>query len=398
MFDSDDFNLASWRWAEMVITTRAFAYQRQGENQLVLLPLLDMVNHGPGNMTWEFDDDRFMMRTHQGWLEGEEITMPYGPFDNAQLLQNYGFTLNGNKQKIAFPHKNNVSVAMHLFGMNSSLQELVEVLSGPNQTTLNQGNVLHLKKEIMEQLLGVEGEDFGIEYNNSFFHSLHATEEERGYDLGNRSLARENKPLPRSQGMAKAPIVEVEATPTPTPNPEGANIVDGNATGNATALDANATTDHVDGNSTGNSSSSLSNASALSAPVSAIATTTATDYAASGIDPSLAAPGADTSSYSASSTSSSTSSSTPSYSLGGLTPEQASLTKSKAAAASKASSASYAAASKATATAYTSAYASKGAAATSYASKAAASYASKAAATKSSYAGSSAYASYLSKH
>merc|ERR1719440_1157606 len=101
------------------------------------------------------------MRSHQTWLEGEEVTMSYGPFDNAQLLQNYGFTMPGNMHKIVAHHKSNVSVAMSLFALNSSLQEIVEVLSGPNETTLNQGNVLHLKKEMMEQLLGVEGEDYG---------------------------------------------------------------------------------------------------------------------------------------------------------------------------------------------------------------------------------------------
>ena len=98
-------------WAQAVFDSRAFNLNDNGAVVLVLAPTADMVNHAIHSdiLTKRLDaaTGDFVMETGAGLRTsdiGREILMSYGPLQNWELLQSYGFVLDDNEnERLPFP-------------------------------------------------------------------------------------------------------------------------------------------------------------------------------------------------------------------------------------------------------------------------------------------------------
>jgi hypothetical protein len=98
-------------WAQAVFDSRAFNLNDGGRVVLVLAPVADMVNHDVTSdiLTKRLDHQTgdFEMETGAALTAddvGRELVMSYGPLQNWELLQSYGFVLEDNdNERLPFP-------------------------------------------------------------------------------------------------------------------------------------------------------------------------------------------------------------------------------------------------------------------------------------------------------
>lgn len=108
------FTVDKFQWAMRIVDTRSFAFNWNGHDCKVLVPLADMANHAylktrvqsksPGvgvrykvaPAEWDYADGKFVMVTHAPVKANTEVFVSYGRLNNAQLLAHYGFTLAHN--------------------------------------------------------------------------------------------------------------------------------------------------------------------------------------------------------------------------------------------------------------------------------------------------------------
>lgn len=75
-----------------LINTRCFSVKRYGQEQVAMIPIMDMMNHGKDPACfWDFDEQGvyFTMRKNVGI--GEELTTSYGKKNQARFFTSYGF-------------------------------------------------------------------------------------------------------------------------------------------------------------------------------------------------------------------------------------------------------------------------------------------------------------------
>ena len=91
--------LQTFQWALDCVQSRAFALDTtQGVKCMCLCPMADIFNHDPdATATLDFDapSGRFLLRTRRAWSKDEEVRITYGALSNIDLLQYYGFVLDG---------------------------------------------------------------------------------------------------------------------------------------------------------------------------------------------------------------------------------------------------------------------------------------------------------------
>ncbi|EKX45907.1 hypothetical protein GUITHDRAFT_138732 [Guillardia theta CCMP2712] len=102
-----EFSLESYKWAQATIMSRAFdldegqeTARRQGEQNLLLVPLCDMVNHSP-DASFSIDCDaagNVNLFASENYKAGQEVHINYGSSSNEQLLLSFGFVLEGGWQ------------------------------------------------------------------------------------------------------------------------------------------------------------------------------------------------------------------------------------------------------------------------------------------------------------
>jgi histone-lysine N-methyltransferase SETD3 len=96
IFPDGYFSYENYVWAFMVVLTRAWKI----DNQLMLVPLADMLNHHPtagtGNMLTYGDEKYFQINATRDYETKEQVYDNYGGKTNFELLKGYGFILEDN--------------------------------------------------------------------------------------------------------------------------------------------------------------------------------------------------------------------------------------------------------------------------------------------------------------
>jgi len=129
-FPLSHFTLERYIWAYLTVTTRAWAVTNgQGQLEMTLVPLADMLNHkvGNGEGGMNFDNSRFIINATTTYAPGEQVYDSYGPKTNFQLLSEYGFLPETNPA-------NGAVVSMQLNSQNIVHQHAIPMLkaSDPN--------------------------------------------------------------------------------------------------------------------------------------------------------------------------------------------------------------------------------------------------------------------------
>jgi hypothetical protein len=87
----DDFT-----WGRAIVLTRGFHAPGTLEHRLALIPLVDILNHRPGDTTWTFDG-AMTVATERAFERGEQVCFSYGDQrSDSYLFVHYGFTLADN--------------------------------------------------------------------------------------------------------------------------------------------------------------------------------------------------------------------------------------------------------------------------------------------------------------
>lgn len=105
------FTIENIMWARAVFDSRAFNLNVDGRVVLALVPCADMINHSnhPDVLIRRVEPcgGDFVMQVGAGLTRedvGRELGMSYGPLQNWELLQHYGFVLDDNEHdKLPFP-------------------------------------------------------------------------------------------------------------------------------------------------------------------------------------------------------------------------------------------------------------------------------------------------------
>ena len=88
--------LADFMWGFGIVQSRGFHAPGTLEHRVALVPLVDLLNHHPGDTTWTYDG-RMVVSTERAFLAGEEVCFSYGDRrSNSYLFGHYGFTLPDN--------------------------------------------------------------------------------------------------------------------------------------------------------------------------------------------------------------------------------------------------------------------------------------------------------------
>jgi hypothetical protein len=92
-------SLETYKWARLVLRTRAFSLDRDGVDQTALQPFVDMINHDFTNMaSWRYDQEgrRGQIYARRPIKAGDAVTISYGAKSNRCLLRIYGFAIPNN--------------------------------------------------------------------------------------------------------------------------------------------------------------------------------------------------------------------------------------------------------------------------------------------------------------
>lgn len=96
-----------WAWAS--VSTRSCSFQSESklfenlgadDRSGCMVPLFDLLNHSPQDVAaCEFSKDRrgYEAKTLRGYHKGEEVLIHYGDWNNAHLVEYYGFCVQGNE-------------------------------------------------------------------------------------------------------------------------------------------------------------------------------------------------------------------------------------------------------------------------------------------------------------
>lgn len=96
-----------WAWAS--VSTRSCSFQSESklfenlgadDRSGCMVPLFDLLNHSPQDVAaCEFSKDRrgYEAKTLRGYHKGEEVLIHYGDWNNAHLMEYYGFCVQENE-------------------------------------------------------------------------------------------------------------------------------------------------------------------------------------------------------------------------------------------------------------------------------------------------------------
>ncbi|KAF2271580.1 SET domain-containing protein [Westerdykella ornata] len=96
----DECDRTTFRWADAVLCSRAFAstycFPFRASFQM-LFPVFDIANHSPtAHVQWNVTGQAFHMRISDRVEAGEQVYNNYGPKSNSELLLGYGFAIPNN--------------------------------------------------------------------------------------------------------------------------------------------------------------------------------------------------------------------------------------------------------------------------------------------------------------
>ena len=91
-------SLEDFAWGCAIVQSRGFHAPGTLEHRIALLPLVDLLDHRPGDVTWTYDplDGNLVVSTEHGFAIGDEVHFTYGDQSNTRLFVHFGFTLPDN--------------------------------------------------------------------------------------------------------------------------------------------------------------------------------------------------------------------------------------------------------------------------------------------------------------
>lgn len=98
-FDFQRSTFTSYKYARLLVQTRAFGMHLDGRTVLGIVPFGDMFNHDPrAKIAWKYDhsDNVFRMYTEQAYAKNTQIFNNYGPRSNRRTLLDFGFVTMDN--------------------------------------------------------------------------------------------------------------------------------------------------------------------------------------------------------------------------------------------------------------------------------------------------------------
>merc|ERR1711988_1509274 len=145
------FTEQEFLWAMNIVDTRAFGFPFAGTFTKVLVPLIDMFNHGTAPTSWDFAFGKFVLVAGRSYTPGEEVTISYGNLNNAHLLEHYGFAMEHNpvegtpRSPELWP-KDPIDLHMALKEFKTTIEQDYEIVANSN-STFNQRNAALVRIE-----------------------------------------------------------------------------------------------------------------------------------------------------------------------------------------------------------------------------------------------------------
>ncbi len=89
---------AAFAWGRAIIESRSFRSPHASGQEITFIPILDLMNHRPGDTAWSYDGDAGAIELFalRDFAAGDEVGFTYGELGNASLLVGYGFALAHN--------------------------------------------------------------------------------------------------------------------------------------------------------------------------------------------------------------------------------------------------------------------------------------------------------------
>ncbi|MEZ4401546.1 MAG: SET domain-containing protein [Kofleriaceae bacterium] len=91
-------SLAAFAWGRAITRSRGYRVTVDGRERCALIPVVDLLDHQPGDTTWDYQPDQaaYVVTTARAIAAGEPVHATYGFHDNGALLRGYGFALDDN--------------------------------------------------------------------------------------------------------------------------------------------------------------------------------------------------------------------------------------------------------------------------------------------------------------
>ena len=90
--------LADYAWGRAIVGSRGFNAPDTIEQRIALIPIVDLMDHHPGETTWTYDLERaeYVVSALRAFDAGQAVHFDYGTYGNGHLLVEYGFALPDN--------------------------------------------------------------------------------------------------------------------------------------------------------------------------------------------------------------------------------------------------------------------------------------------------------------
>ncbi|HUQ00969.1 MAG TPA: SET domain-containing protein [Kofleriaceae bacterium] len=90
--------LAGYAWGRANVRSRGFNAPYTTAPRLAFIPIVDLMDHSPGDTTWRYDTaaSEYVVSACRGFAPGEPVHFEYGAYSNTHLLVEYGFAFDTN--------------------------------------------------------------------------------------------------------------------------------------------------------------------------------------------------------------------------------------------------------------------------------------------------------------
>ncbi|WP_281557957.1 SET domain-containing protein [Thalassomonas sp. RHCl1] len=156
--DTFRFTLPDYQVARTAINTRCFGVNFGGSDQVAMIPIIDMLNHGDDDSCqWGCDGDGYGVWAKKAIAKGDEITHSYGQKCQQRYFANYGFL-----RESTIDDECRVTIQLDSYSPSLSAQMALLNISQP-VIELALGNDLNDTLEQVMPLLRIAASEAGLQ-------------------------------------------------------------------------------------------------------------------------------------------------------------------------------------------------------------------------------------------